>query len=521
MLRELRPAEHPGRHRCGPRLARQPAPRAAGLPGPGRGRVAPTYWLPLRRGIRSQAEVDSRGGASGSSTSRSYTRSSSRRRTRGIISSSARAGTVSYAYGPLAPPHQIAGMVLGGPRVLVHRLDIVARGTSVGRRQALVIGPRRSCRWPAASSGPSATRSGLPLAVNLSPVLAPVSSLALGYELLRSGLADIAPYAALQAFNAIDRRRHRPRRRSGRRGDQPRGRATFPEARVGMRLDDAAPELAAAAETCLLERPGYTGFDLELGGLLYWVRVRRTMDRRGVPSVASSCSTDVTEMRATQARIVELSRALGEDCRTSPRCHPRSIDGPHAAEPRPTNGRRLVTSPQSKGDTDPYTAGRPRGDDGPDHLVAAAVGGAVERVPDRLRVVGGQVPQRHGALLRHAQRLHRRVVVRVLPRPQPFGRIRPGGGAVRVRPVCAPRHPGRRRRRGSHVHVPVLRVVRAEAGVGGRVAEGARPRPDPLRPGRGAHQPAAPALRRPGRSRRPRHLWRRSHRSTSSRRSRS
>ena len=212
---------------------------------------------------------------------------------------------------PLAPFNQFAtfALVIAGLWMLVS--SAWSRGTATGRRQAVLLGLAGCVPLVGGMLWSARHALNLPIPVNLTPVLFPVLNLALGYELIRSGLADIAPYAALQAFNALtdgaialaDDREVIAINRVAQR--------LFPSARVAMPMDEAAPEVAAACARCLGSAGGYTGFDLQVGGLLYWVRVRRTTDAGRSFGLCRPLG-DVTEMRRRR-RVVELSRTHGED----------------------------------------------------------------------------------------------------------------------------------------------------------------------------------------------------------------
>jgi PAS domain-containing protein len=216
-------------------------------------------------------------------------------------------------YGPLAVPYQIGmySLVIVGIWLVV--TSSWRRGTRYGRRQALVLGIAAMAPLAGGLAWALRARLGLPLTVNPTPALFTVLDLALAWELLDSGLGDVVPYATSQAFNAISDGAVAVDEEAVVVALNRAASALFPTARVGLRLHDAAPELADAIETSLHSAIGYIGFDVEFDGLLYWARVRRTTDRRGVARGCVILLTDVTEVRDTQAKLAQLTQALDEE----------------------------------------------------------------------------------------------------------------------------------------------------------------------------------------------------------------
>ena len=102
---------------------------------------------------------------------------------------------------------------------------------------------------------------GLPLTLNPTPVLFSVLDLALAVELLRTGLADIVPYATQQAFNAVSDAALALNKDGVIVALNSAAEALLPGVATGARLCAAAPVLAASAETCLTAAD-YAGFDV-------------------------------------------------------------------------------------------------------------------------------------------------------------------------------------------------------------------------------------------------------------------
>lgn len=212
----------------------------------------------------------------------------------------------SAVYGPLMVPHQIAAYVLIGLGTWLIVSSSWKRGTAEGRRQALVLGA--AVLVPAVGGALYAVRGplGLDIPVHPTPVLFPVLNVALAYELLRAGLADIVPYATMQAFDAISDAAIALDDEGIIAAINAAARDILPDADLGVRLSEVAPDLASAADACLLSAASYAGFDLDRGERVYWGRARPTRDRRGTPMGCILLLTDVTEVRMTQTKLLQL-----------------------------------------------------------------------------------------------------------------------------------------------------------------------------------------------------------------------
>ena len=103
-------------------------------------------------------------------------------------------------YGPLAPPHQITTflLVLGGIYYLVR--NAWSKRTLSGRRQAIVLGA--AAMLPTFGGLMWSTRdvTGLPIPLNLTPVMFPVLNLVLAYQVIRGQLAEIVPVSTLSTI---------------------------------------------------------------------------------------------------------------------------------------------------------------------------------------------------------------------------------------------------------------------------------------------------------------------------------
>jgi PAS domain-containing protein len=137
-------------------------------------------------------------------------------------------------------------------------------------------------------------------------VLFPVVNLALGLELLRTGLADIVPYATQQAFNAISDAAIALDRDGAIVALNTAAQDLFPAVELGATLSDVDTDLARTSDACLSSAASYAGFDLERDERVYWGRVRPTRDARGTLMGCIVLLTDVTEVRMTQSKLMQL-----------------------------------------------------------------------------------------------------------------------------------------------------------------------------------------------------------------------
>lgn len=219
--------------------------------------------------------------------------------------------TGATTYGPLAVGHQLGTFVLVGLGIWLIVGSSWKRGTAAGRRQAIVLGCASMVPMIGGLLWSTRLLTGLPLEVNLTPVLFPVLNTALAYELVRTGLADIVPYAALQAFNAISDAGIALDLDGTIAASNAAAQELIPGCEPGVPLREAWPELADAVAPCLRSASDYTGFDLDLGDRLFWGRARPMRDRRALPMGHIILLTDVTDIRMTKAKIVQLEREAG------------------------------------------------------------------------------------------------------------------------------------------------------------------------------------------------------------------
>jgi PAS domain-containing protein len=210
------------------------------------------------------------------------------------------------SYGPLALPHQIGTFVLIGLGIWLIWSSSWRRGTRASRKQAVVLGAASVVPMLGGLAWSLRHALGLALTVNPTPVLFPVLNVALAYELLRTGLADIVPYATQQAFNAISDAAIALDRDGVIVAFNSAAKDLFPAVELGVGLGEVSPDLSATAGTCLASAASYAGFDLEQGERVFWGRARPTRDQRGIPMGCIVLLTDVTEVRLTQSKLLRL-----------------------------------------------------------------------------------------------------------------------------------------------------------------------------------------------------------------------
>jgi signal transduction histidine kinase len=209
-------------------------------------------------------------------------------------------------YGPLAPPHQIMTFVLviGGTYLLVS--SEWRTRTRSGRRQAVVLLVAALLPMVGGMLWTTRHATGLDVPVNLTPVLFPVLNLVLAYHVLRTGLANVIPVAAGEAFRTMADAAIVTNRNNIVVTVNPATERLLPEIELGQDLTRALP--VAALHPRGFE--SYREFELSRGEHSYWGRVLRIRDRGQRPAGSLVLLTDVTELRSTQARLVELNQDL-------------------------------------------------------------------------------------------------------------------------------------------------------------------------------------------------------------------
>jgi PAS domain-containing protein len=178
------------------------------------------------------------------------------------------------------------------------------RGTTAGRRQAIFLGiaallpTMGGLLW-------QLLRQFTPLdpTLNPIPVLFAVLELVLVGEVVTGGLADLLPHARAAAFDAMhdaaivldSRLRVITVNRAAAR--------LFPMIEEGMPIDEYFSTLGQHARTFLERHPEGVNFEADLGGFVYWGRVRQT---GGNHAGCLVLLTDLTDLRSAQAKLTQL-----------------------------------------------------------------------------------------------------------------------------------------------------------------------------------------------------------------------
>lgn len=144
--------------------------------------------------------------------------------------------------------------------------------------------------------------SGISLPQDPAPLLSLPMLIVLAYELFRSGLADVFPIAAAQAFHAMSDIAIVTDARLVILTVNDAAERELPSAAPGMRLEDALPEAVTHASECLLSDSDFLPFELVREGNVYWGRIHCTRRRGNVMGVVVLLS-DITDLRYAQEQL--------------------------------------------------------------------------------------------------------------------------------------------------------------------------------------------------------------------------
>lgn len=229
-------------------------------------------------------------------------------------------------YGVLAIPGQIMTFLLvgWGTWLLVVTLWRSGAGGHRGQAAALAIG----------ASGPFLGGMAwslrhvldIPLAANPSPVLFVFFNAILLYQVLRKGLVDIVPVAAIQAFRTMADAMLVVDAKNIVVALNPAAERILPWASANTALAEVAPEIYHNAQRFLESGAEYSEFELMAAETIHWCRMRRTLDQHGQSMGYIVLLTDVTELREAQSELIEVNAQLEHRVRDLDEARARAVD---------------------------------------------------------------------------------------------------------------------------------------------------------------------------------------------------
>lgn len=218
-------------------------------------------------------------------------------------------------YGPLAYPSLIATFVLVGWGTWLLIGAVRAPATAFRRRQATVLGVASVLPFLGGLAWALRHTLSLPLSVHPVPMLFALLNSVLLWQVFRAGFADIVPVAALQAFRTMSDAAIVVSEELELVALNPAAQALMPGVQPGVMLRDVDSPVARLVQAHLVPEGEHADFEFSLSGAVYWARLRRTLDRRGLPVGHTVLMTDVTELRETQAQLEDVNRQLRDRIR--------------------------------------------------------------------------------------------------------------------------------------------------------------------------------------------------------------
>lgn len=212
-------------------------------------------------------------------------------------------GSTDVAYGPLMFPYLPWSWVylIGGTWLLASGLWRL--GDPRSRRRALIIGGTILMPLTGGILYTLRHLTGLNMPINPAPVLFSLATVVVAFDVFRSGLADIVPLSAAQAFQAMSDIAIVTDTRLVVLTANEAARAEFPSAEQGADLGQVLPEAARHARDCLSSDCEYLPFELSLGGKVYWGRVYPTRSRSGSQVGCVVMLSDITDLRYAQNQL--------------------------------------------------------------------------------------------------------------------------------------------------------------------------------------------------------------------------
>ncbi len=213
-------------------------------------------------------------------------------------------------YGFLAIPNQIVTFALIGWGTWLLLTAIWQSGGKTSRLEMYVLAGAILMPFIGGLAWALRHAIHLPLQVNPVPILFAVLNLVLLYQVLRRGLADILPHAALQTFRTMPDAVIIVDDGLVVQAVNPESTHTFPRVKPRMPLAEAIPELTSHVDAFLADSGDFGEFELKIGDSVFWGRIRQILAWGGVPLGYSILLTNVTNLRAAEADLVLLNREL-------------------------------------------------------------------------------------------------------------------------------------------------------------------------------------------------------------------
>lgn len=205
--------------------------------------------------------------------------------------------------GPLVYPYLVGTYILAVVGMYWLIRGSWTRRTKDARTQAVLLGITSLVAVLAGAVWQLRGIVPLNLQVNPMPIAFAALQIVLVREVVTGGLADLLPAARASAFDAmhdaaivLDRQLRVVT--VNRAADR-----IFPMLEEGMPIDDYLTTLGQHARTCLDRHPEGVNFEADLGGSVYWGRVRRT---GGHGEGCLILLTDLTDLREAQAELMRL-----------------------------------------------------------------------------------------------------------------------------------------------------------------------------------------------------------------------
>ncbi|MBN2405665.1 MAG: PAS domain-containing protein [Coriobacteriia bacterium] len=205
--------------------------------------------------------------------------------------------------GPLAYPYLIStyAVAITGTALLIK--GSWSRGSSTGHRQAIVLGAATCLPTAGGFAWQLLTLSSLSVGPNPVPALFALLQLVVVHEVIAGGLSDLLPHARAAAFDGMHdaaivldtRLRVITMNRAALR--------LFPMIEEGMPIEEYFSTLGTHARTCMERYPDGVDFEADLGGSIFWGRVRKPDGR---DEGCLILLTDLTDLRSAQTELLRL-----------------------------------------------------------------------------------------------------------------------------------------------------------------------------------------------------------------------